>query len=318
MHNSNDNDIRLQKIVCPYCDNDEYSIAAKGKDFECNVSDQEFTIVRCNNCGLLRLNPRPAAEEVVKIYPKSYNAYCFEEKLNPLMRAIRNKYLQKMVSPIKKMIPDHAHILEGGCGDGNYLLALKQYGHPNWELAGNDISPIAEGKLNESNIHFFEGKFENIDPGSLWDAIILKDVIEHLDSPGKVFKKVNKLLNLNGVVIIETPNPDSWDGHIFSKRYWASWHFPRHWTIYNIPQLSKHLKRYNFKIISTTPNPSPVSWLYSIKYYLQEERKLVWLAKFFDEKYLLPTMFFYLVNLLQIIFTGKTSNMQIVAEKFSN
>jgi len=310
--------IKTENVNCPYCCDDEYVIIARGKDFECNLSNQEFTMVRCKKCGLIRLNPRPKINELNFIYSPTYNAYIFESKLGKLMKFFRNYYLRRMIIPLKKIIPNNATVLEGGCGDGEFLLNLKKYGSFNWKLIGNDISETAKEKLENASIEFHPGRFEDLDKKDKFDVVILKDVIEHLDQPGKVFKDVSDKLKLNGLFIIETPNPDSWDAHIFRKRYWAGWHFPRHWTIYNKSQINEHLIENGFEIIKITPNLSPVSWLYSIKYYLSEKKFFTKFAFLFDERFFISAAFFYFINLLQIILTNETSNMQIFARKVKN
>lgn len=309
--------IKTEYVDCPFCNYDDYVIVAQGKDFECNLSDQEFTMVRCKKCGLLRLNPRPKIDELSFIYSSTYNAYIFESKLGRIMKFFRNYYLRRMIVPLKKIIPSNAVILEGGCGDGDFLINLKKFGNINWKLSGNDISETAKEKLKNASIEFYPGRFEDLDKNKKFDVIILKDVIEHLDQPGKVFASVNEILKANGLFIIETPNPDSWDAHIFGKRYWAGWHFPRHWTIYNKSQINDHLMKNGFKIIKITPNLSPVSWLYSIKYFLSERRLFSKLAFLFDERFFFSSAIFYFVNIVQVIFTSGTANMQIYAKKIN-
>jgi SAM-dependent methyltransferase len=307
--------IKTEFVTCPLCNENQYVTISKGGDFECNISDQEFTMVRCSKCGLIRLNPRPAIDQLDIIYSSTYNAYNFEKKLGKLMKFIREIYLKKMITPLKKIIPNDAKILEGGCGDGEFLINLQKYGHADWKLFGNDISNTPRVKLANALIPFFPGRFEDLNFINQFDVIILKDVIEHLDQPGLVFQSVNHALQDNGLLIIETPNPDSWDAQIFQKRYWAGWHFPRHWTIYNKKLIACHLEKYGFRIIKFNSNLSPVSWLYSIKYLLSERKVLSKFAFLFDEKFFFTSALFYIINLFQVLFTGTTANVQILARK---
>jgi hypothetical protein len=41
-------------------------------DHEYRSVDIEFTVVRCRECGLVYLKPRPDGRELGRIYPKSY------------------------------------------------------------------------------------------------------------------------------------------------------------------------------------------------------------------------------------------------------
>lgn len=308
--------IKTEFVECPFCNKDEFTVFTKGYDYECEVSDDEFQIVKCKNCSLLRLNPRPIKDELLYIYSKKYNAYNFENKLSRFMQSIRFVYLKNRVNKLNKFLGANANILEGGCGDGEFLLLIRKYGQKDWKLFGNDIVNIAEKKFNSNDIKFIEGRFEDIifNKGK-WDTIILKDVLEHLENPDKVIKNAATLLRSEGILLIEIPNPEGWDAKLFKEKYWAGWHFPRHWTIYSPNQIKKQLNKYGFEIINIEPIMSPVSWLYSIKYKLRYSKYFYKIAFLFDEKYLFSTMVFYFVNVIQIIITRRTSNIRIFAKK---
>jgi ubiquinone/menaquinone biosynthesis C-methylase UbiE len=97
-------------------------------------------------------------------------------------------------------------VLDAGCGTGGFIRALRA-GHPNWEVSGVDISPVACAMARERT-----GK--TIVEGSLlalpfadrsFDAISTGDVLYHLGEPAVALREFVRCLKPGGVVVVNEP-----------------------------------------------------------------------------------------------------------------
>lgn len=117
-----------------------------------------------------------------------------------------------MVSEIKN---GDKNILDVGCATG-YLS--KNYKKGNY-VVGIDISEKAIGaakqELNDAYVVDIEKyPWPNQIVNRKYDIILCTELIEHLFSPEELIKYLASLLNLNGKIIISTPNLLVWSNRI--------------------------------------------------------------------------------------------------------
>lgn len=133
--------------------------------------------------------------------------------------------------------------------------------------------------------------------------------------PGASIRKSFELLRPGGVLIMETPSLDAWDARLFRRRYWGGWHAPRHWNLFTPASLGRCVEEAGFKVALITHVLSPFSWLHSVQYALRERFGFHRLGRWFDVDRLLPLSIASGIDLLQLVLTGKTANMRVVAQK---
>ena len=88
-------------------------------------------------------------------------------------------------------------------------------------------------------------KFEKIED-NFFDIINLSSVIEHVHNPVKLILQLKKKLHKNGLMIIKTPNFNSFSRKIFGRN-WHNLDIPRHLHIFSDKNLEKLLIEKNFK-----------------------------------------------------------------------
>ncbi|MDA7857899.1 class I SAM-dependent methyltransferase [bacterium] len=159
--------MNLENVNCPLCGQDNASPFLTGADRYLRLKEK-FTFVRCCNCGLIYLNPRPTQEYLLKrYYPEGYFAYVKYPEIfvgDSLKWKIKKKILNRHFgykfsivndSPIFtiltefiwllffyrfKYIPPYqgeGRILDFGCGSGEYIYSLKSLG---WDTYGIEIN----------------------------------------------------------------------------------------------------------------------------------------------------------------------------------
>lgn len=117
-------------------------------------------------------------------------------------KTMNNFYYSNLKKTLLDIIPKESLVLEIGCGTGDLLYTLKpKIGY------GLDISrgmiQIAKNKYKDRNLVFSTVYPTNIK----FDYIFMSDVIEHLEEPDVVFKRVYMLLKRDGLFINTMANP---------------------------------------------------------------------------------------------------------------
>ncbi len=100
-------------------------------------------------------------------------------------------------------------VLDLGCGVGTIDFYLAKMGY---KVIGIDVSSRAIKLANNSkkelkldNINFVCSKLEHINENVKYDYIILSEVIEHVDNPSDVLRKINMILKHDGLLVLSTP-----------------------------------------------------------------------------------------------------------------
>ena len=62
----------MELVFCDLCHSNQSDEMVKQRDLLLEVSRDLFTIVKCRNCGLVYLNPRPSKDLLGSYYPTDY------------------------------------------------------------------------------------------------------------------------------------------------------------------------------------------------------------------------------------------------------
>jgi len=124
-------------------------------------------------------------------------------------------------------------ILDVGCSSGKLHEALYVDG-----MYGLDLNP---SKIKK-NFHI--GNAQNMPfEDSFFDTVIASELIEHLESPRKFIKECKRILKSDGILLIATPNVDSFYNTITGK-YHHEWH--KH--LFDMNSITIMLKEEGFRI----------------------------------------------------------------------
>lgn len=113
-----------------------------------------------------------------------------------------------MLKSFKPFFREGRNLLELGSYKGDFTKRLLLYFDDiTCVEASSDAINYAKRRLAKNNILFINSKFEDVTLNSKYDNIILTHVLEHLDDPVKVLKKINdEWLSDNGRLFLVTPN----------------------------------------------------------------------------------------------------------------
>jgi 2-polyprenyl-3-methyl-5-hydroxy-6-metoxy-1,4-benzoquinol methylase len=314
--------LKLENVACGVCKSTDATPFATGKDFEYDTCDEVFSMVECAHCGNVYLNPRPAVDELDVIYPTNYYSYNYEKAINPI--ALRAKDIldqRKVKGWLKHVDADISELkfLDVGCGNGHFLFMLEKLGVPKDHLFGVEMSESSIERLKKSGFHGHLGRIEDVFsslPAGSFDLIVLLQVLEHVEDPAAQVGVLSRLLRPGGLLIVETPNTESFDVGLFKRSYWGGYHFPRHWNLFNESTLRSLASQNSLSVKSFNYLPAHSFWIFSFHHYFMDRVKNDFVANFFD-----PHQNIFLLGL----FTGldivrarlgfKTSNVQMVAQR---
>jgi hypothetical protein len=85
----------MELVSCDLCRSDQSELVTRQRDLLLEVTQDEFTIVRCRQCGLIYLNPRPSKDLLSSYYPPVYYPPV-RAKVRPQLQQQAKKFSAKM------------------------------------------------------------------------------------------------------------------------------------------------------------------------------------------------------------------------------
>lgn len=252
----------LEHTFCDFCGVAKTSLFLEAENQEIK---EKFKIVKCDNCGLLYLNPRPIKEIIGRYYPVdsyySYQDFSDKKRFNyrEWLKKISLEGYYKSKNIFKKLISKvlirnlmivvpkerKGRLLDIGCGSGEFLNQMKGFG---WEVYGVEINSEAVGTGKRKGLNIFCGELGGADfPDNFFDVVVLNQTLEHVYSPSAYLKETHRILKPEGSLIIGVPNIDCIERKIF-KEYWHGLDVPRHIYFFSISSLRRYLERHEFEI----------------------------------------------------------------------
>jgi len=181
-----------QHVNCNLCGVDDTSLI---------TIQNNYRVVKCKNCGLVYVNPRPSQKTLIGLYNDYHQRDGKDESTWEILMARNFKEVSALLN---RIFPEKGVFLDIGCGYGHFLEYMNRYG---WATLGIDPSSqtIAHAKARGLNVE------ENtIDGISLsrgpFDAITAFYVLEHLFDPFGSLQKMFMMLKPGGVLVLRVPH----------------------------------------------------------------------------------------------------------------
>ncbi len=303
---------------CPVCRQKKINLWSLAKDYEYFSTDDEYAYYECQDCQSIFIHPVPT-EQLAQIYPPNY--YSFVSKSGNIV--VRTKeWLDRIYfkKNLRKIQSSEIHLLDIGGGTGWMIDNLKKTDTRIRYSQIVDIDAKAK-KVAEHNGHFyFEGAIEKFSTDKKFNLILMLNLVEHVENPLAIVQKAEALLEPGGFIIIKTPNTNSWDAHLFRKKYWGGLHCPRHWVIFSEKSFRILLQSTSLRIRELNYTQGAPFWAFSIIAGLHK-KKIVNISSskplIFHWLFAPVSAFFALIDFIRKPF-AKTSQMFIVLEKEQN
>ena len=165
--------------------------------------------VICNDCALMRANPRMTAEAYKAFYNNEYRYINFPTFANETREQDREGHYQlesRKGTDLQQMLTDFdieapKVVVDWGCYAGGMLQPFKNAGAKTY---GIEIDAVGQEYARENGHEVVSSIDELIAMGVKADLVIMQDVIEHLTDLHEV-AKVKEILSPNGHLYVWTP-----------------------------------------------------------------------------------------------------------------
>lgn len=224
----------------------------RGTDRLYRTTEKTFLVVQCARCGLMRLFPWPAAEELQTYYPENYWFDPATDAAGQAAEMYRRFVLADHVRFVWRALVDsgiEGPVLDVGCGGGLFLRMLAERGA---RVAGLDFAfaaarvawrtnavPAVCGSLGKSPV-----------AAESCAAVTMFHVLEHLFDPAAYLDEARRILKPGGRLIVQVPNADSWQFLILGE-YWNGVDIPRHLLHFRAKDLQSLLENCGFELVRT-------------------------------------------------------------------
>ena len=215
--------------TCLLCGSPAYTPLFRASDRLYHTTTREFAVVRCAECGLLRLDPAPAPAELSRYYPENYWFAPDQTAASRMEEAYRRLVLRDHVGFVARALGDpggSGPLLDVGCGGGLFLGMMRERG---FRVLGLDFSASAAAiAWKRQQAPTVCAMLENppFRAGSL-RGITMFHVLEHLYNPRTYLQEAHRLLEPGGRLVVQVPNAACWQFHLLG-RAWNGVDVPRH------------------------------------------------------------------------------------------
>jgi len=295
--------IKLEYVNCNLCGSDDAELLYEAIPLRHNYDkkyNNKFRVVKCRRCGLVYINPRPDSKSISSYYPESYEYH--ERRKISLLEKLYYKCHRFDLGNKK------GRILDVGCGNGNYLLFLKNSG---WDCYGTEMESPMVNYLNENlGLKVYKGELIDIElPKEYFDVITFWASLEHIPNSLKTIEKAKTLLKPDGKIIIWLQNINSFEARLF-KGYWHHLEIPTHIHQFSPNTLSELMRKAGLKVEKVRFDIS-MSFIPSLEYFLNYHGIKIKINKLFIKILFLPVDFIFILfktSGLMTIFSVKKEN----------
>jgi SAM-dependent methyltransferase len=236
--------------ACLVCGCDRYATLFQASDRLYRTTTREFAVVRCGECGLVRLHPEPAPGELHLYYPENYwfapdatAASRMEERYRRLVLRDHVRFVEQALGGSRAAGP----LLDVGCGGGLFLGMMRERG---FRVLGLDNSRDAAAiAWRRQGVPAVCGMLEHAPfPMGSVAGLTMFHVLEHLYDPRTYLIAAHNLLARDGRLVVQVPNAASWQFRLLGRR-WNGVDVPRHLFDFRDRDLEKLLDSCGFEVL---------------------------------------------------------------------
>jgi SAM-dependent methyltransferase len=215
-------DTRLVNVgPCPICGTSERSIlypatfrVSQLHDANFDPHGSHYDIVRCSECGLVMSDPVLPAEGVQALYEKAQRTNVPAGEEENVRATMRHYY-----GLLQPYLADKECMLDVGCDTGALLELAARDGFKS--LHG--LEPNAHARRAAANrcaARIVDGFYEETDyPADSFDLITFVHVLDHVQDPARVLRRVYGQLRPGGILFAVVHNIESFLGRVLGKRF---------------------------------------------------------------------------------------------------
>jgi SAM-dependent methyltransferase len=214
----------LEHVSCSLCGADDYDVLL-GPRYELErdrslsakfrASGDElliYQLVRCRQCALHYVNPRPRADLIYSGYAQG------DDPMYVSQIQARERTFDASLDAIERAAGGKGRLLDVGTAAGAFVAAARRRG---WNAEGCEPNQwLADWGASHYGIPIRNGDLLQLEyPEASFDVITLWDVIEHTTNPRLVLERCRTLMRPGGVLVVNYPDIGSWIARALGRRW---------------------------------------------------------------------------------------------------
>jgi SAM-dependent methyltransferase len=236
--------------ACLICGCERFATLFRASDRLYHTTSREFAVVRCGECGLVRLHPQPAPEELRQYYPDAYWFAPDRSAASRLEEAYRRLVLRDHVRFVEQALRHstaRGPLLDVGSGGGLFLGLMRERGV---RAVGLDFSREAAAiAWRRQHAPAVCAMLENAPfAAQSLAGLTMFHVLEHLPDPRAYLNAARSLLAPDGRLVVQVPNASSWQFHLLG-RSWNGMDVPRHLFDFRARDVETLLGQCGFEVL---------------------------------------------------------------------
>jgi len=231
--------MKRETVKCDICGSDKSRLLYR---------KHKFAYVKCSVCGLVYIRSRITQTD-------------FKEEAEHLARTrqlteakIKSDYsdfIQEIIYrprlDLMEEYRENGMVLDIGCGNGAFMYSAVTRG---WRAIGVEL-------IESSALYARENRGLDVRAGTIldikfadeyFDVITMWETLEHLSAPSNYLREVNRILRMNGAVLISTPNVNSLTRFLIHNR-WEVFSPDKHLYLFSDKTITTLFEKTGFKII---------------------------------------------------------------------
>jgi SAM-dependent methyltransferase len=169
-------------------------------------------LYRCERCGTVAQPSLPQGDALLDLYRRMRDDRYLDEEQG------RRATARRVLDTIGRSAPS-GRLLDVGCGHGLLLDEARKRGY---RTEGLELSEhAAEHARTALDLDVQPKTLADLPRKPSYNAIVLADVLEHLDDPPQAIDRCARLLEPGGVLCIVTPDPGSRTARIAGASWWG-------------------------------------------------------------------------------------------------
>ena len=239
--------VRTSDGHCPGCLAEAHWVVAEGSDRFFGKTTDQFSLVECCNCGLVRLNPFPTDAQLKAFSNGALWWESTQASERRILKALRAMAIR---------------------GQVRFILGAQVQRRPTLDLSGKDAPHVCElqdlglavVKADIANVRVKRARTLRADPASAaaspdaaytrrsFGTIVALHVVEHLRDPQSALAMLRDLLDDDGSIVVQVPDASSWEALLLGER-WNGFDIPRHPVSFREEDLEALLEACGYEVL---------------------------------------------------------------------
>lgn len=231
-----------QTVACYHCGADRNTFYA---------AENGYTLVRCDGCGLLFVNPRPNTESIEQA--QMLGVHKGDSAINVTGRFSRARARQ-YPGILRELYGDELtrgvrRWLDIGCGHGEFLHALKVCSGGMIRASGIEPNMAKRKAARSRGLDVLDADLKGLE--GRYHFISMLNVYSHLPDPPDFIAGVKRLLLPGGELLLETGDT----AHFADEDHFRPFYLPDHLSFASEAIVSNILDRAGFEILAIKKYP---------------------------------------------------------------